>query len=176
MTGKQRGHRMNATLRCAVAALMLSQTMAGAARAEMTPGTLSVGREGEAHMLFDLEALDALPQVSFETATVWTDEIQSFSGVPVAVLLDEAGLSEAIGQEGGVLQLAALNDYKVEIPLDEITPELPIVATRIDGETVSVRDKGPYWLVYPYDLDARYRREEIYHRSIWQLAQMTVLE
>ncbi|MCP1169426.1 oxidoreductase [Limimaricola litoreus] len=165
---------MKATLRCAMAALMFSQAMP--ARAEMTPGMLSVGREGEALVVLDLDDLDALPQTDFETATIWTDEIQFFSGVPVAALLDHAGLPDAIGREGGVLRLVALNDYKVEIPLDEITPEQPIIATRIDGETVSVRDKGPYWLVYPYDLDARYRREEIYHRSIWQLAQMIVVE
>ena len=167
---------MYATLRCAVAALMFSQAMPAGALAEMTPGELTVGRAGAAPVVLDLEAIDALPQSSFETATIWTDEVQSFSGVPVALLLEHAGLADAIGRQDRTLQLVALNDYRVEIPLDEVTMEVPIVATRIDERTVSIRDKGPYWLIYPFDDDARYRSEEIYKRSIWQLAQMIVLE
>jgi len=50
------------------------------------------------------------------------------------------------------------------------------VATRMDGKVMAVRDKGPYWLVYPYDEDTRYRTEAIYARSIWQLGQLRVSE
>jgi hypothetical protein len=35
-----------------------------------------------------------------------------------------------------------------------------------------VRDKGPLWVVYPYDSKPDYQSELIYVRSIWQLAQM----
>ena len=140
------------------------------------PGQLRVGRADEKAISLDLDALDALPQERFETGTIWTDGKDVYSGVPVAVLLEEAGLSQALSAEGGELELVALNDYRVRIPLDEIGPRLPIVATRINDETVSIRDKGPYWLVYPYDSAPQYRTEEIYKRSIWQLSQMIVLE
>jgi hypothetical protein len=39
----------------------------------------------------------------------------------------------------------------------------------MDGKTMSVRDKGPLWIIYPYDSSADYRTEVVYSRSIWQL-------
>lgn len=146
----------------------------GAATTE--PGVLRVGRSAGNAMKFDIKDFDALPQLVFETSTIWTDGVSTFSGVPVAVLLEEAGLGEKVAQPEAMLELVALNDYRVRIPMGEIGPELPIIATRIDGKTVPIRDKGPYWLVYPYDADPQFRTEDIYARSIWQLAQMIVIE
>jgi hypothetical protein len=37
---------------------------------------------------------------------------------------------------------------------------------------MSVRDKGPLWLIYPYDSKAEYQSETIYSRSIWQLVKI----
>lgn len=44
-----------------------------------------------------------------------------------------------------------------------------ILAYLLDGQPMSVRDKGPLWLVYPYDASPAFRSEVIYSRSIWQL-------
>ena len=38
--------------------------------------------------------------------------------------------------------MVALNDYAVEMPIDEIGETYPVVATRMNGETMGVRDKG----------------------------------
>ena len=43
-------------------------------------------------------------------------------------------------------------------------------------ETMSIRDKGPLWVVYPYDSSADYRTEVIYSRSIWQLDRIEVVD
>ena len=118
----------------------------------------------------DLAALDAMPQETFVTGTIWTDGDARFSGVPLAALLDRIG----IDSEAEIVELVALNDYRIQIPIDEIDPDAPIVATRVDGETMPVREKGPFWVVYPYDADARYRTEDTFARSIWQLARVNV--
>jgi hypothetical protein len=39
---------------------------------------------------------------------------------------------------------------------------------------MTVRDKGPLWIVYPYDAKPEYRQELIYSRSIWQLDHIEV--
>ena len=62
------------------------------------------------------------------------------------------------------------------MPLTDAVEGGPIVAYRMDGETMSVRDKGPLWIVYPYDSDADYRTEVIYSRSIWQLDRIEVIK
>ena len=61
----------------------------------------------------------------------------------------------------------------IEIPPLQPDQDLAIEA---DGKPLSVRDKGPIWLLYPFDSDAQYQTEVIYARSIWQIERMEVLE
>lgn len=116
----------------------------------------------------DMDALQAMPPVSFATATNWTDGVSTFTGVPLRALLDAAG---ATGTE---VQATALNNYSVIIPMDGIDAEYPIVAYSIDGQPFSRRDKGPLWVIYPYDADDAFRNEVIYGRSVWQLRSLSV--
>ena len=119
---------------------------------------------------FDMEMLQALPKSSFETSTTWTEGPHTFEGVPLKAVLD------AVGATGGTITATALNNYSVEIPLDVIEDEVPIIAYHIDGETFSRRDKGPLWIVFPYDAGEKYQTELVYGWSIWQLAGLTISE
>ena len=40
---------------------------------------------------------------------------------------------------------------------------------------MTVRDKGPFWIIYPFDSNPDYQSEVIYSRSIWQLNRLEVL-
>ncbi|MGZ3217119.1 putative pterin-binding protein [Paracoccus sp. T5] len=115
---------------------------------------------------YDLEALKEMEAVTFTTSTIWTDGPHEYTGVPLRDLLEHAGITE------GSVQATAINDYAVEIPLDEVTEHHPIVAYHMDGEPMSIREKGPLWVIYPFDSDAALRAEVIYSRSIWQLARI----
>ncbi|MEM8631905.1 MAG: oxidoreductase [Pseudomonadota bacterium] len=117
-----------------------------------------------------LEDLDAMDQVAFTTTTIWTDGASEFSGVPLFVLL------EALDVDGQTLKLSALNDYSVEMPLAELDPDAPILATRIDGETMSIREKGPFWVMYPFDKSAEYQTETNFARSVWQLKSLAIID
>ncbi|MEX0369971.1 MAG: oxidoreductase [Tateyamaria sp.] len=117
-----------------------------------------------------LADLDAMDQVSFSTSTIWTDGEVTFSGVPLAALLD------AHNADGTAVEMVALNDYKVTMDLADLEDTAPIVATRMNGEVMSVRDKGPYWVVFPYDQDPKYQTETIYSLSIWQLNRLKVVD
>ena len=126
------------------------------------------GPDGTAQ--FDMEMLQALPQRSFETSTIWTEGEISFVGVSLSVLLEQ------IGAEGATIRATAINDYAVEIPVDSISALDPIVAYEMDGVAMSRRQKGPLWIVYPYDSDTKYQTEVIYSRSIWQLDRLEVVK
>lgn len=132
--------------------------------------TLSVTPLAEETVVLDLAALDALDQVEFTTSTIWTDSENLFSGVPLKALLAHLDV------EGTTIEMVALNDYAVSMPIADLEDDAPIVASRMDGKTMSVRDKGPFWLVYPYDRDDRYSTETNYSRSIWQLNRLKVLD
>ena len=112
--------------------------------------------------------LMALPQVTVETSTIWTEGVQTFSGPSLASLL------ESVGAGDGDITLVAINDYVVEMPSAVIEAEAPIIANRIDGAPFSVRNKGPLWVIFPYDSDERFRAESVYAYSVWQLSGITV--
>lgn len=130
-------------------------------------GQISETNSGEVAAL-DIAALETMEPVTFETSTIWTDGVQTFRGVPLATLM------ERLGAEGEVIAASALNDYTVEIPLTDAVEGGPIVAFEQNGKQLSVRDKGPLWIVYPYDSRTDYQSEVIYARSIWQLARIEV--
>ncbi|MBD1204957.1 MAG: molybdopterin-dependent oxidoreductase [Rhodobacteraceae bacterium] len=117
---------------------------------------------------FDLAMLQDLTATRIETTTIWTEGPQVFEGVSLIALID------ALGAEGSVIAASALNDYTVEIPLSDAIPGGPILAYAQNGEPLSVRDKGPLWVVYPYDSKPEYQSEVIYARSIWQVKRMEI--
>ena len=118
----------------------------------------------------ELADLDAMAQHSFTTSTIWTGGEAAFSGVPLSAVL------ASLNTQGSAVEMIALNDYKVTIPMDQLEDTVPIIATRMDGKVMSVRDKGPYWIVFPYDADPKYQTETIYSLSIWQLNRLKVLD
>ena len=93
----------------------------------------------------------------------------TFTGCRMKDIVDYLGLT------GGTIKALALNDYAVEIPVSDAVSDGPILAYAMDGATMSVRDKGPLWIVYPFDDKPEYRSEVIYTRAIWQLERFEVI-
>lgn len=118
---------------------------------------------------FDLVRIEALPQERFSTTTVWTDGAHEFSGPALATVLESVGATS-----GSVIRARALNDYVIDIPVTSLEAGVPIIATRIDGARFSRREKGPLWIIYPYDSDTRFQTESVYGRSIWQLVELSL--
>jgi hypothetical protein len=141
-------------------------TPSGEALLTVTGGIAATNADGAA--VFDRAMLEAMEPVEFTTTTMWTDGPQVFTGV---LLLD---LLTMLGVTGGTVRATAINDYAVDIPVSDAVEGGPIVAYLLNGEPMSVRDKGPLWIVYPYDAKRDYRSEVIYSRSIWQLDRMEV--
>lgn len=113
--------------------------------------------------------LEALPQVVIDTTTPWTPGVKRFSGPSLQSVLDSLGI------DGASVRLEALNDYSADITMEEIGPGHPIIATRIDGEAIPVRGNGPFWIIFPYDSDAKFRTEIVFGQSVWQLSALTVI-
>jgi hypothetical protein len=80
----------------------------------------------------------------------------------------------AAGAKGTLLHAVALNDYKVEIPAEDAAKYTVLLATRMDDKTMPVREKGPLFIIYPYDDSADLRSERFYSRSAWQLRKIEV--
>ncbi|WP_106607058.1 molybdopterin-dependent oxidoreductase [Shimia abyssi] len=117
---------------------------------------------------YDLAQLRDIGEVSFTTTTPWTEGEQTFTGVPLSKLVASLNL------QSGVLMATAVNDYAVEIPMSDALQDGPIIAFLRNDKQMSVREKGPLWIVYPYDSDAKFRTEIVYSQSIWQLDRIMV--
>lgn len=132
-------------------------------------GDINVTNVGDTAQ-FDLEMLQSMEPINFATTTIWTAGTKSFVGVPLAALLKQLGVTS------GTLKATAINDYSVDIPVADINEHAPIIAFSMDDTLMSRREKGPLWIVYPYDSDANYRSETVYSRSIWQLDRIEVIQ
>lgn len=119
---------------------------------------------------FDLRMLENIGLVEFKTSTVWTEGVNQFEGVELHDLM------LFLGVQTGTILARAINDYQVEIPVSDAIPNGPIVAYRMNGEEMSIRDKGPLWIIYPFDTRSEYATTEYFGRSIWQLKALTVTQ
>lgn len=146
------------------AALLLSTYFVMAADAILTVD----GATSKGTTTFTLSDLDALPQIEIKTATPWYDGPQTFKGPRLAEVLAVAG-----GQ-GSNITAHALNDYSAELPVSDAADFGVILATRINGEELSIRDKGPIFIIYPYDSDEKLRHDIYYGRSVWQVDKLTL--
>ncbi|MEN9885930.1 MAG: hypothetical protein RL758_508 [Pseudomonadota bacterium] len=118
--------------------------------------------------VFDLDMLEALPQRTVRTATPWHSGVVAFSG-PTGV-----GFLDAVGVTGQTLVISALNDYKVRVPVQDLRQHGVVLATRLNGERMRVRDKGPLFLIYPFDDNPALKSEVYFNRSIWQIKSILV--
>ncbi|MCW5654257.1 MAG: hypothetical protein KIT53_10975 [Hydrogenophaga sp.] len=117
---------------------------------------------------FDMAMLEALPQHSFTTRTPWFDKPVTFTG---PLLADVLALVKA---SGATINAVAINDYKISIPVADTTQHELIMARLIDGQPIPVREKGPLFVVYPFDSKAELRTSTFYERSIWQLKALDI--
>lgn len=117
---------------------------------------------------FDAAMLDALPVSQIVTATPWQQGVVTFSGPSLKALLN------AVGAQGKMLRAMGLDDYAVQIPLDDVAQFNPVLSRRMNGVVLKVRDRGPLFLIYPFDDVPALKAELYYTRSIWHLTRIVV--
>jgi hypothetical protein len=117
---------------------------------------------------FDMKMMEALPQHSFTTRTPWYDKPVKFTGPLLADVL------AAVKASGSTVSAVAINDYKISIPVTDTTRHKVIVARLLDDKPMPVREKGPLFVVYPFDDSSELRSSTYYERSIWQLKALDV--
>lgn len=156
--------------------LLGALTLSGAALALDAPkerpilavsGKIGVKNAGDVAR-FDMKMIEALPQHTFTTSTPWFDKPVKFTGPLLADVL------AAVKASGTSVSAVAINDYKITIPVADATKYKVIVARLIDDKPIPVREKGPLFVVYPFDSSAELRTSTYYERSIWQLKALDI--
>jgi hypothetical protein len=130
-------------------------------------GLVAAPKGGEGLDL-NMPALQRMPQHSFSTNSPWTQEPHTYSG---PLLRDVLDLVKAHGTQ---LKAMALNDYTVTIPVEDARRFDVILAIQIDGKPIPVRERGPLFIMYPFDQEPQLRAPRYYARAIWQLKSLRV--
>lgn len=116
----------------------------------------------EAHL--DREGFESIGMTKIVMNTPWTEGEAVFEGVLARDLMKK------LGATGETVHAVAANDYRVDIPLDDFVRYDVLLATRVDGKSLSLRTKGPIWIIYPDTAGMGDRERE--ERMIWQLVEL----
>ncbi|MBL8317541.1 MAG: hypothetical protein JNJ42_04005 [Burkholderiaceae bacterium] len=122
-----------------------------------------------ANAVFDMAMLAALPQHHITTRTPWYVQPRKFTG---PLLRDVLALALAQAQ---TLRVTALNDYRIDIPFDDVQRYDVVLARLLDDMPMTVREKGPLFMIYPFDSVPTLRNARYYSRSVWQLISIELL-
>ena len=129
---------------------------------------LTVSGPGGITRDFTLSELEKLPKAEIRTKTPWHDGLQYFEGVSLQALMEHLQL------RGRDAQVLALNRYRTTIPLADFAELKPILAYRRNGAPMEIREKGPLFIIYPYDSSPALKNETYFGRSAWQVRSISV--
>ena len=118
--------------------------------------------------VFDRQLLEAVGMETMVTRTPWYKEPQNFEGVRLARLMT------FVGAYGTIVEASALNDYSCELPISDFTQYNTILALKRNGIYMPVSDKGPLFIVYPFDSAAELQNDKFYMRSAWQVSALRI--
>ena len=131
-------------------------------------GEIQVGNAGDKVAQFDRDMLEGLGLATVTTSTPWHAGVVKFEGVPMEKLM------AAVGARGKTVRAVALNDYAITIPVEDFAKHGVILALKRDGQYMPIRDKGPLFVIYPYDSKPELKTQIYYARSAWQVKRLEV--
>ncbi len=124
------------------------------------------GDDGKAR--FTLAELKAIGVTTYKTSSHWTDGVMTYEGVLVRSLM------EKLGARGTTVTARAIDEYFSEIPMQDFMDYDVILAFAMNGKPLSRRDKGPLWVVYPWDAHEGLKHGPKTVHAVWQLERMTI--
>ncbi|HHD7491666.1 TPA: molybdopterin-dependent oxidoreductase [Klebsiella oxytoca] len=130
-------------------------------------GLITNTNEGDT-AVFDVAALEKLGMETIVTTTPWYSGKVRFDGVSLSKLMD------LVGAKGKSARVLALNDYTTIVPIDDFHKFPVILALKMNGEYMCIRDKGPLFIVYPYDSSPELQNQIYYSRSAWQVSKIII--
>lgn len=139
--------------------------------ANQKPAATAASKPGAPSLLvasYDMAFLKSLPQHSFVSQTPWFKKPVTFTGPLLRDVLAAAKV------KGSMVYAVAIDEYRAQIPFSDCLQYDMILAHQIDGETLTPKNKGPLFVVYPYDSKSELQSVRFYERSIWQLKSLRV--
>lgn len=122
--------------------------------------------DDEAH--FDRAMIEKLPSKTITTANHVLTKPTRYEGPALGDLLKQ------LGAEGETVTVTALDDYSAEIKRSDIDKYGVLLATHENGRMLTIDDRGPFFIVFPFDQYKELRKDLYYSISVWQVSTIEV--
>jgi len=121
--------------------------------------------EADKSIQMDLATIESLGVVEYTVNDPFEKKDITYRGVLMSDLLDVLQVSSTATK----LNMVALNDYSIEVPIEDMHKYPVLFALQADGEYMPISTRGPAMLVYPYD-DFTFDQAVYNDYWIWQIA------
>jgi hypothetical protein len=108
-------------------------------------GDLVVKNGGDT-LQFDMPTLEKLGIVEYAVHDPWLKSEVTYTGVLMSELSKFVGATDSATK----VHIVALDDYQIDIPFTEIKKWPILLATRVNGEYMSIENSGPTRIIFPY--------------------------
>lgn len=119
---------------------------------------------------FTLSELQALTQTELTTSHPWSKQAQQYRGIDLTALLELLFVKQQIKS----LSLEGLNGFVMALEWSQINGYSPMLAWQENGQIMSRRNKGPLWLMLPFDQVSPIKQADFIHYMVWQLRSIRV--
>lgn len=118
--------------------------------------------------VIDRDAVNNLPQRIITTTNHITDVPITYKGPLFSDLLTQ------LGARGSLVTVYAWDDYSAEISTADLKKYQVILATHENDKKLTLDDRGPLFVVFPFSKHPELRNDLYYNKSVWQIRAIEV--
>ncbi|TFH91594.1 hypothetical protein ELS82_10880 [Vibrio ouci] len=96
------------------------------------------------------------------------EQVTEYSGPTLISLLDY------VGATGTQVKVTAWDEYVATIPIADIKTYQVLLATHESGKRMTIDDKGPFFIVFPFSDHPELKNDYYYSLSVWQIKDIVV--
>lgn len=131
--------------------------------------TTVYAKDGKVLLELTESSIASFKKDGFKATAPWYKQTHQFDGISFADVLTKAGVGAK-----ETLVVIAWDKYKIEMPAADVFETNVILATHIDGKRFELKDKGPFFIMYPMDDKPKYKDPTYFNRSVWQIKEIRV--
>lgn len=121
-------------------------------------------------LTFTREELESLPQTTFTTSTPWTKGTHTYQGPKLHFITTK------LPQTVHTIRIYAINGYSYDIEIQELHKYPFVLATQQDGKNLTLRNKGPLWVLLPFDQNPSFTsKHRLLNQAVWQVNKIKAL-
>ena len=106
-------------------------------------------------------------KMKIKTSTPWTETIE-LEGPLMSDVLDFFDI------KGSKIKLISTEDYAKVIDRKDIEKYNAILAFTMNGKEMDPSNRGPFWMMYPFDSTPEIQNKAYYLQCIWQIKEIRV--